>query len=174
MVTVPVGKKPPGQAVDRRNGERVDLAVVRLAKFALPKRADGLTYDPRVRRMWTALWDDQVSTALTVADRELLVRWAVSTDDWIKARARGWKDPITEGRNDQPVASPWFAIAKDAMAIIVDCEKQIGIGSLNRARLNIAVGEAALTLDDVNERLLRSKDRPPRRDPRIVQGSVEK
>ena len=168
-----VSRKPPGQAVDRRNGERTDLPAVRLAKFSLPKRDDGRIYDPQVRRMWSSLWDDQVSTALTVADRQLLIRWAMSVDDWLKARARGWEDPITAGRNDQPVASPWFAIAKDAMAIVVDCEKQIGIGSLNRARLNIAVGEAALTLDDVNARLSRPADQPGRPDPRIIPGVVE-
>lgn len=171
---MPVGKKPPGQAVDRRNGERVDLAAARLRRFALPKRGDGRTYHKRVASMWTALWKDPLTSALTVADREMLLRWAESVDDWIKARAKGWEDPITSGRNDQPVASPWFAIAKDAMAVVLECERQIGIGSLNRARLNIAVGEAALTLDDVNARLSRPKDGPARRDPRVVQGSVEK
>lgn len=159
--------------MDRRNGERRDVQAIRLAKFALPKRDDGGSYSPRVRKMWAALWDDQVSVALTGADREMLIRWAVSTDDWIKARARGWEDPITSGRNDQPVASPWFAIAKDAMATVLECEKQIGVGSLNRARLNIAVGEAALTLDDVNARLNRPADAPKRPDPRIIPGSVE-
>lgn len=171
---MPVGKKLPGQAVDKRNGMRTELPAIRLAKFSLPKRPNGQVYDMRVRRMWAAMWEDPISSALTVADRELLIRWAESTDDWIKARARGWKDPITEGRNEQPVASPWFAIAKDAMSIVQECEKQIGIGALNRARLNISIGEAALTLDDVNARLNRAPDSPRRQDPRVIPGSVER
>lgn len=173
MVTVPVGKKLPGQAVDKRNGMRVQMPAVRLAKFGLPKRSDGQAYDLRVRRMWAAVWADHVSSALTVADREMLIRWAESVDDYIKARALGWENPIAKGREKEDKPSPWFAIAKEALTVAQECERQIGVGSLNRARLNIAVGEAVLTLDDVNARLSRPPDAPRRPDPRVIPGTVE-
>jgi hypothetical protein len=90
--------------------------------------------------MWKSLFDDQaLSSVLSPVDRELVIRWAVSVDDWIKALEQARKVPITEGRNEQPVASPYFAIAKQAMDIVIECERQIGIGALNRARLGIAI-----------------------------------
>lgn len=165
MVTVPRAKKLPGQAVDRRNGQQVALPAVSLARFGLPKRSDGLDYDLRTRRMWKSLWDDErLAAALSPVDRELVIRWAQSVDDWIKATAEGRKDPITEGRNDQPVASPWFAIAKQAMESVVECEKQIGIGALNRARLGIAILTEQKTLNDLNDGFPGGDDEP---DPRL-------
>lgn len=166
-VTVPRVKKPAGQAVDPRNGERTTLPAVRLSRIALPKRSDGLKYDVRTQRMWKSLWDDQaLSSVLTPADRELLIRWAQSVDDWIKALAEGRADPITEGRNDQPVASPWFAIAKQAMEIVVECEKQIGIGALNRARLGIAILAERTSLADLASRFPGGGGGPDEPDPR--------
>jgi P27 family predicted phage terminase small subunit len=99
--------------------------------------------------MWKSLWDDErLAAALSPVDRELVIRWAQSVDDWIRAMDQGRADPITEGRNDQPVASPWFAIGKQAMEVVAECEKQIGIGALNRARLGIAlIAERSSLLD---------------------------
>lgn len=151
MVTMPRAKKLPGQAVDQRNGMRSALPAVQLGKFGLPKREDGQKYELRTQRMWRALWDDQrLTAALSPVDRELVIRWALSVDDWIKALNEARKDPIVPGRNDQPVASPYFAIAAQAMAVAAECEKQIGIGALNRARLGIAILTEARTLADLS------------------------
>jgi hypothetical protein len=94
----------------------------------------------------------------------MVVRWAQSVDDWIKAIAEGRKDPITAGRNDQPVASPHFAIAKQAMDIVVECERQIGVGALNRARLGIAILAERASLADLAGRFDGGGSEP---DPRI-------
>jgi P27 family predicted phage terminase small subunit len=153
MAAMPRAKKPAGQAIDRRNGERASLPAIPLARFALPKRSDGQKYDLRTQRMWKALFDDQaLSSVLSPVDRELVVRWAQSVDDWIKALVEARKDPITAGRNDQPVASPHFAIAAQAMGVIVECERQIGIGALNRARLGIAILAEQASLADLASR----------------------
>jgi hypothetical protein len=137
---MPRAKKRAGTAVDSRNGERAAPSAVRLARFSLPKRSDRLPYDLRTRRMWSALWsDERLSATLSPVDRELVVRWAQSVDDWVKALATARSAPVTTGSMGQDVASPHFAIASQAMSVVVECERQIGIGALNRARLGIAI-----------------------------------
>lgn len=115
--------------------------------------------------MWKSLWDDErLAAALSPVDRELVIRWAQSVDDWIRAMDEGRRDPITEGRNEQPVASPWFAIAKQAMEVVAECEKQIGIGALNRARLGIALIAERSSLLDLAAKFPGGDDEP---DPRL-------
>ena len=90
--------------------------------------------------MWRALFDDHaLSSVLSPVDRELVIRWAQGVDDWIKARETALESPVTTGSMGQEVPSPYFAIAKQAEATVVECERQIGIGALNRARLGIAI-----------------------------------
>ena len=101
--------------------------------------------------MWAALWDDErLAAALSPVDRELLVRWAQSVDDWIKATAAAWASPIAKGSMGQAVESPYFGIAAKALAAAERCEAQIGIGALNRARLGIAILAEARSLADLS------------------------
>src|SRR6266567_7527780 len=126
---MPRPKKLPGQAVDPRNGQQAALPAAPLLKFALPKRSDGLAYDLRSQRMWRALWDDvRLSSVLSPVDRELVIRWAQSADDWIKALESARENPVVKGSMGQQVKSPFFEIAAQALAVAVDCEKQIGVG----------------------------------------------
>lgn len=148
---MPRAKKPAGTAVDRRNGERASLPVVPLKKFTLPARSDELPYDLRTRRMWTALWADPALTSvMSPVDRELVIRWAQAVDDHLKALTSARKDPISTGSMGQQVESPHFKIAAQAMSVIVECERQIGIGALNRARLGIAILTEQATLNSLN------------------------
>jgi hypothetical protein len=137
--------------VDSRNGARVTFAAVPLARFTLPKRSDGRPYDVRTRRMWVSLWaDSRLSSVLSPVDRELVIRWAVSVDDWIKAREKALADPVAKGSMGQEVPAPWFSIAKQAEATVAECERQIGIGALNRARLGIALISEARGLAELS------------------------
>lgn len=148
---MPRAKKPAGTAVDSRNGERASLPAVPLKRFALPRRTDDRDYDLRTRRMWKALFDDQaLSSVLSPVDRELVIRWAQAVDDHLKALTSARKDPISTGSMGQQVESPHFKIAAQAMSVIVECERQIGIGALNRARLGIAILTEQATLNSLN------------------------
>lgn len=101
--------------------------------------------------MWGSLWgDERLAAALSPVDRELLVRWAQSVDDWIKATAAAWADPLAKGSMGQSVESPYFGIARNALAEATKCEQQIGIGALNRARLGIAILAEAKSLADLS------------------------
>ncbi len=101
--------------------------------------------------MWRALWEDErLAAALSPVDRELLVRWAQSVDDWVKATAAAWESPIATGSMGQEVESPYFGIAAKALAAAERCEAQIGVGALNRARLGIAILAEARSLADLS------------------------
>lgn len=148
---MPRAKKLPGQAVDRRNGQQAALAAEPLKRFGLPRRSDNKDYELRTRRMWQALWkDNRLSSVLSPVDRELVIRWAQSVDDSIKALETARDSPVTTGSMGQDVASPHFAIAAQALAVAERCEQQIGIGALNRARLGIAILTEAKGLADLS------------------------
>lgn len=138
---MPRAKKPPGTAIDPRNGQHeMALPVVPLKKFALPRRSDGLDYELRTKRVWKSLWDDvRLSSTLSPVDRELVTRWAESVDDWLKALKSARENPVVKGSMGQEVASPYFAIAAQSMAVAVECERQIGVGALNRTKLGYAM-----------------------------------
>lgn len=151
---MPKMPKPAGRAVDTRNGAQVrTAAAVSLKRFALPHRSDDLDYDARTKRMWSALFADQVlSSVLSGVDRELVVRWAQAVDDYIKALASARAKPISTGSMGQEVESPHFKIAAQAMSVVVECERQLGIGALNRARLGIAILAEKASLADLAAR----------------------
>jgi hypothetical protein len=162
---MPRPKKAPGLAADPRNGQQVELREASsLPRFGLPRRAAG--WELRTRQAWKALWDDPVSRALSLVDRELVVRWAESLDDWVSALAKGRLEPVVVGSVGQPVKSPHFDIAKDAMRVVLACEAQIGVGALNRARLGIAILNERMTLDQINARYLGGGD-ADEQDPRL-------
>lgn len=169
---MPRTKKPAGTVADPRNGRRAELAASSLAKFALPKRSSGEPWRLETRKAWSALWSDPVARALTPVDRPVLLRWADSLDRAAWALERADASPIATGSQDQEVASPYYAIANDALKVAQACEAQLGVGALNRARLGIAITAQRITMDEMNARLRRPAESPRRPDPRVAAGEV--
>ena len=152
--------------MDRRNGQQGSQnAAVPLGRFTLPRRSDALKYDVRTQRMWRALFDDTaLSSVLSPVDRELVIRWAQAVDDWIKALSSARAKPISKGSMGQEVESPHFKIAAQAMSVVVECERQIGIGALNRTRLGLALLQERASLADLAGRFEGGGSEP---DPRL-------
>lgn len=170
---MPRTAKPAGTAVDKRNGRRAELAPSSLAKFALPKRSSGEPWRLETRKAWSALWSDPVARALTPVDRPVLLRWADNLDRAAWALERADRSPISTGSQGQDVASPFYAIANDALRVVMACEAQLGVGALNRARLGIAItAERRLSMDEMNAQVRRPEGAAPRPDPRVVPGEV--
>lgn len=168
---MPRTAKPPGTAVDRRNGRKAELTGSgSLARFVLPKRSAGWRLE--TKRAWAALWDDPVAGALTPVDRPVLLRWAESLDRAARSLELADADPIARGSMGQEVESPHYGIADKAIKVAQACEAQLGVGALHRARLGIAIAAERLSLDEMNERVRRPEDAPRRVDPRVVPGSV--
>lgn len=150
---MPRTAKPAGTAVDRRNSRRTEVAASSLAKFSLPKRSSGEPWLLETRKAWGALWADPVAVALTPVDRPVLLRWADALDRAQRHLELGDADPIARGSMGQEVESPHYGIAAKAIAAAQACEAQIGIGSLNRARLGIAILQERTSLADLNARV---------------------
>jgi hypothetical protein len=153
---MPRTKKAAGTAVDTRNGRRTEIAASSLKRFALPVRKEGRAWVPEVRKAWTALWADPVATALTPVDRPVLLRWAEALDRAAWALGEADADPVMPGHAGQPVESPYYGIADKALRVAAQCEAQLGVGALNRARLGIALISERLSLADLNERIMNS------------------
>jgi|SRR5580704_8502308 hypothetical protein len=152
---MPRTKKPPGAAVDRRNGRRTEIAASSLEQFPLPKRS-GESCRIETRKAWGALWLDPVATALTPVDRPVLIRWAHAIDRAAWALEQADAEPISTGSMGQEVESPYYGIADKAIRVAQACEAQLGVGALNRARLGIAILQERASLTDLNARIMDS------------------
>lgn len=161
---VPRTKKPAGTAVDRRNGRRTELAAAeQLRRFGLPKRADGQPWRLETRKAWAAMWKDPVSSLLSVADRPVLLRWAAALHRAEVAYEQADTTPLVTGSQGQEVGNPLYAVGDAQVKIAQQCEAQIGIGALHRARLGLEFTAAQKSLADLNAALEGGDDEP---DPR--------
>lgn len=151
---MPRTKKAPGTAVDKRNGRRTEVAASSMTKFALPKRTDGSAWRLETRKAWSALWQDgALAGVLLPVDRPVLLRWADALDRASRHLEAGDADPIATGSMGQQVESPHYGIADKALRVAKDCEAQLGIGALHRARLGIAILAERASLADLNAKV---------------------
>lgn len=100
------------------------------------------------------MWDDPVASALTPVDRPVLLRWADALDRAALNLELGDADPIAKGSMGQAVESPHYGIADKALRVAAQCEAQLGVGALNRARLGIAIVAERASLADLNARIM--------------------
>lgn len=163
---MPRTKKTAGTAVDRRNGRRTEVAASSLLKFSLPKRSSGEPWRLETRKAWSALWSDPVASALTPVDRPVLLRWADSIDRAARSLELADAEPIAKGSMGQAVESPHYGIADKALRVAAQCEAQLGVGALNRARLGIAILTERASLADLNAKVMSSGGDDDDIDPR--------
>lgn len=167
---MPRTKKPAGQAVDRRNGRRTELAAAeQMRRFGLPKRADGEPWLPETRKAWAAVWKDPVSSLLSVADRPVLLRWAGALHRAEHAYELADAEPMVTGSQGQEVANPLYGVGDAQIVIAQRCEAQLGVGALHRARLGIVFAHGQKSLAELNAALTGGAgDEPdPEPDPRL-------
>ncbi len=127
------------------------------------------------RRQWDAFWSDSVSSAPTEADRGVLLRWIQCVNRYLLAVETADADPVSTGSMGQVIVSPFYKIADQALAAIERCEAQLGIGSLNRSRLGLAIISEKRSLAEVNAQYggtsVDDHDEAPRQeaaDPRVI------
>lgn len=164
---MPRTKKPAGTAVDHRNGRRADLAVVAGQRFDPP---EGLC--PEAYAAWDAYWEDRVAQVQTPVDRAVLLRWVSEMDRYLRLMAAADQEPVVRGSQGQPVENPMYGTAYKALAAVQACEKQMGMGALNRSALGIAVIAETKSLRDLNTRYGGGDDDDRRTlaavDPRVI------
>lgn len=145
---MPRTKKPAGQAVDKRNGRRTDLAVAPGGQLARPELPENLCVE--ARSQWDAYWLDAAAQVQTPADRGVVLRWIDAVNRYLRLLGEADLQPVVEGSTGQSVENPLYKIADRALATIERAEKQLGIGALNRAGLGIAVIAEQRSLYDMN------------------------
>lgn len=143
-------RKPPGTAVDPRNGGKADLSLVQGERSALyfdpPKTIGDLA-----RQQWADYWDDPVSHLATAADKSLLTRWIENLDRYFTIMRAADQNPITRGSTHNDIANPLYSLGAKLEAEIAKAEAQLGIGPKNRAALGIAVLSERRSLQDLNQ-----------------------
>jgi hypothetical protein len=127
--------------------------------------------------LWDAYWDDPVASVQTSVDRGVLLRWITEHDRYVRLIAEADLSPVVPGSKGQDVANPLYGIADRALAAAERCEKQLGIGGLNRSNLGIAVVAGQRSLAEMNSRYGggddangRPAETPTRVDPRVIEG----
>lgn len=167
---MPRTKKAAGTAIDARNGRRADLTAVEGARFEPP-----LGLCPEAMDAWDAYWSDGVAQVQTPVDRAVLLRWVREMDRYLRLSAEADAEPSVRGSQGQPVENPLYGTAYKALAAVQACEKQMGMGALNRSALGIAVITERRSLADMNsqygggggnQRTTADEQRP---DPRIIE-----
>lgn len=143
---MPRTKKPAGTTVDRRNGRRADLQP----GGPLEPPEPPMELCGEARKQWDAYWTDAASTVQTAADRGVVLRWIDAVNRYLRTVGEADERPLVEGSQGQLAENPLYKIADKALATVERCEKQLGIGALNRAGLGIAVIAERKSLADMN------------------------
>lgn len=152
QVAGPRSKKPPGTAVDSRNGQRVSVIA--------PSQYTVARFDPPAglimpaQEAWEAYWEDRPAQLMTPASKNILLRWIDALNRYMIFVRRGDLDPIIEtGVNSASLTiNPAYRIASDALRTVEACEKQLGIGVLNATALGLAALAEARSISDLNAR----------------------
>jgi P27 family predicted phage terminase small subunit len=172
---MPRTKKPAGAAVDSRNGRRAEISAAgKRLDLAEP---EGLCAE--AAEQWRAYWEDAAATVQTPADRGVVLRWIDAVNRYLRLIAEADLQPLVAGSTGQLTENPLYKVADKALGVIERCEKQLGIGALNRSGLGIAVIAERKSLADMNARYgggRRDEDAEPSEpeDPRlrVIPGEV--
>ncbi len=131
-------KKPAGTAVDPRNGMRHELQAVTGERPQLDENTRSELTSAALAA-FDAVCDAPIANALTKADHVILFRWVKALSNYETYIELANDAPVSPGSMGQPIVSPYFKIAAEALATVKECEKQLGIGPKNRADLGITL-----------------------------------
>lgn len=174
---MPRAKKPPGVAVDKRNGSKALLTSVTAGAVKGFDPPAGLCDEARAA--WGDFWADRPALLLTPSSKVVLLRWVVALDRYLRTSAEADEQPLVTGSQGQDVINPLYKVAEQAMAVVDRCERQLGIGGLYAAALGLAAVSERRSLADMNARYGGDADGgddpAEEEDPRlrVIQGQAE-
>jgi hypothetical protein len=167
---MPRHKKPPGTAVDQRNGQRADLTVAPatgVQRFDPPGDLCGEALEA-----WDAFWSDRPALLLTASGKVVLRRWVDALNRYLVSLRAADCEPLVTGSQGQEVINPLYKVAEQARVAMESCERQLGIGGLNASALGLAAIQERRSLADMNAAYSGGadggNDRAEEEDPRLT------
>jgi len=145
------GSRPqPKKTNDQRAGHRTRaetvLALVPQTKGRTPSLPKG--YLPSVRRAWRDYWESPVAQIVSKqTDMMALTDWA-------------WAENELMGERASP--EPRLPYLKYLTELVGKLRVEFGMTPLARTRLSITVGQAKLTMQELNKRLAQAPEADPR------------
>lgn len=149
---MPRPKKRPGEAVDRRNGDRLTLVPTQQPASGIPAPPPGLLRSSV--NTWNGFWASDVARIAGEGDHPLVQRWIGAVDEHARALSAFKRERMVAGSTGQPRLNPLEGWIKSREAVIQAAEDRLGLSPLARMRLGVAVGDAHRSLADLNAAFL--------------------
>jgi P27 family predicted phage terminase small subunit len=166
------GTGPPPKPSDKRqrrnqrtSTERAGVGLVALRGGQLDPPAPPSGLLKSTREDWAAFWASPLGALVVAADVPALRRLFTLHDE----RARAYRGLRQAGRlvetDKGTTLNPLAGFLRSCDAEIRLLEDRFGLSPMARLRLGIALGEAARSLESLNEELEADDDDDPRADP---------
>ena len=122
---------------------------------------------------WRRFWAGPLAPYVIESDLDTLSRLFRMVDMQARFWREGSRQPLVEGSQGQPVTNPLLDEADRLETLIQRLEDKFGKGPLARLKLGVALGDAARSLDELNDALSADEgdvDAPDEPDPRLEVG----
>ena len=170
---------PPPKSPERRQRRNVrtttgrgsGLVAVPGGRRVAPEPPAGLLKPARDR--WEGFWASEVARAVDPqSDLPALERWVKATDEYDRVGRQVRRGRLVRGSMGQPVANPLLGYLAQLEGQISKAEAAFGMTPIARLRLGVALGEAARSLESLNQELEADVDDDPRDDPATYPAAV--
>jgi P27 family predicted phage terminase small subunit len=170
---------PPPKTPERRQrrnartttGRESALVALPGGRRDVPDPPPGLLKAAKDR--WHGFWASEVARAIDPqSDLPALERWVKATDEYDRVAKVVKRSRLVKGSMGQPVANPLLGYLAQLESQISKAEAAFGMTPIARLRLGIALGEAARSLESLNQELEADDDDDPRADPRWQPATV--
>jgi hypothetical protein len=169
---------PPRKPDGARKGHRKysSTAIVPLKSAPrVPELPDSKKFLAATRQAWERYWSSPIQQVLVPdSDMPALVRLFQLADEFERCRREFARKRLVEGSQGQPVINPlgpfMLALAKEVRAL----DDRFGGSVISRLRMSIDLGEAAKSLDAMNQRLAAAEesDADQVEDPRVAKLAI--
>lgn len=139
-------RTPRGEA--RPTGTVSLLPVADVPERVIPDPPPDLL--PDVMEQWEAFWQSDVSQVIQPENMAQVRRLFLFYDQYSRAMAVARKALAVKGSTGQIRVNPLADHALKLDASIVRLENELGLTPLSRARLGLTIGQAQLTVEEVN------------------------
>ena len=163
----PVAKSPErAQGHRQRKPALAEVTLIPITET--PEPPPGLSHG--VLDAWESYWRSDVAQATSEVDLPAVHRLFLMYEQHARATAAAQETLAVAGSKGQPRLNPLADYALKLETAILRLETELGKTPLARQRLGIAVGQAKLTLSEINRR---ASEGVTHADPRLTLASTQ-